>query len=189
MNVSASVPQTLVCATGPESSGKSSLSLRLAHHLGGVWVPELARSLLPRMLVDGGYTINEVEAIARAQQAAEHSALAAGHRLVVADTDLTVIAVWCDVRFARIPQLVLDGLECAPARLSLLCAPDLPWQADDLRENPHDRDELFERYVALLNSLGWRYRTITSVGESRFQQALAYVHESAESAESAGSRR
>ena len=36
----------------------------------------------------------------------------------------------------------------------LLPRPDLPWIADPLRENPHDRAELHERYRAALVRLG-----------------------------------
>lgn len=167
--------QRLVCVTGPESTGKSTLSWQLAVSLGAVWVPELARALLPRLMKEGAYSLADVERIADAQQAAEQSAFAAGHRLIVADTDLTVIAVWCDVRFGRVPDSVLRGLDSAAPRLTLLSAPDLPWQADELRENPHDRAELFERYEKLLDSLGWRYHAVTGSGESRTSQALEYV--------------
>jgi nicotinamide riboside kinase len=31
-----------------------------------------------------------------------------------------------------------------------LCAPDIPWEADPLRENPDDRQQLFEFYLATL---------------------------------------
>lgn len=174
--------QRLVAVTGPESTGKSALSWQLAVRLGGVWVPELARTLLPRVLERGAYTLTDVEAIAEAQQRAERAALAAGHRLVVADTDLTVIAVWCDVRFGRVPESVQRGLAEAAPRETLLCAPDLPWQADALRENPNDRDELFERYRTLLGSLDWTYETVSGVGEARVSQALSYVSESSGSA-------
>ncbi len=165
----------LVCVTGPESTGKSALSWQLAIRLGGVWVPELARALLPRMSKDGAYTLADVTAIAKAQQQAEESAVAAGHRLVVADTDLTVIAIWCEVRFGHVPDVVRAGLANAPARLTLLCATDLPWEPDALRENPHDSDELFERYVALLDSLGWCYRIVTGSGKSRIDCALRHL--------------
>ena len=59
--------------------------------------------------------------------------------------------------------------------LWLLCKPDLPWEPDPLRENPDDRERLFERYEELLDQLGKPYAVISGAGELRTLLAIGFV--------------
>lgn len=166
----------LIACVGPESSGKSTLATTMGVRLRAVVVPELARAMLTRA---DGYDLANVEAIARAQLNAERSALAAGHDPIVLDTDLTVIAIWCAVRFGSVPGWIDRALASATPRTWLLLEPDLPWQADPLRENPHDRERLYGLYESLLGRLvaasGSAHRLVRIAGSDRLDRALAAV--------------
>ena len=50
-------------------------------------------------------------------------------------------------------------------RFYLLCSPDIPWQADKQRENPNNREELFELYKKELENLNHSYYIVE--GEKR----------------------
>ena len=57
----------------------------------------------------------------------------------------------------------------------LLCYPDIPWEADPLRENPTDRDRLFNVYEAMLTKLGKPYTIVEGERERRMERAVKVV--------------
>lgn len=123
------------------------------------------------------YTAEDLLRIAQLQRAAETEALAqTTGRMVIADTDLTVIKVWWQEKFGD-PTDAFDALyqaERQQVRAYLLCYPDIAWQSDPLRENPTDRLRLFRRYVELLEADDCRYRVIWGQGRHRERLALDY---------------
>jgi len=110
--------------------------------------------------------------IARLQAASEAVALSETDGLVVFDTDLLVIRVWWEERFGALPEEMIALLTARQTRAYLLMRPDLPWEADPLRENPEDRQRLFEVYEALLLAEGMPHRVISGQGEVRLRAAI-----------------
>jgi nicotinamide riboside kinase len=53
-----------------------------------------------------------------------------------------------------------------------LCDYKIPWEADPLRENPDNRDELFELYVKKIEEYELRYSLVEGEPQERLQQAL-----------------
>lgn len=49
----------------------------------------------------------------------------------------------------------------------LLCKPDFPWERDEMRENPIDRDRLFEHYQTLLEEYALSFHSIGGLIEHR----------------------
>ncbi|RMD74168.1 MAG: ATPase [Bacteroidetes bacterium] len=165
-------PQKIVI-TGPESSGKTTLSQALSEKLSAPVVPEYARLYLERFGPE--YTLDDLTHIAHGQAALELATAAQTDDLLLADTSLEVIRVWWDYRFGTPPPWLEALLWRHRGDFYLLCAPDLPWQPDPLRENPHDRAQLFDRYVALLERLGLPYGVVEGSGEARTRRALAQL--------------
>ncbi len=166
-------PQPLViCVTGAESTGKSTLAGALAQALGSPLVPEVARDYLAGR---EGYDRDDVLAIARAQHAAEQQALEAGDRLVVADTDLTVIQVWWEEKYGELDPWLASALAARTPRRYLLTMPDLPWEFDPLRESPDDRERLHRRYLALLSEAGFPFAQVSGTGSARFDLAWSQL--------------
>ena len=130
----------------------------------------MARSYLQASEV---YTAEDVLEIARLQAAAELAALASGAPLVVCDTDLLVIRVWWEEKFGDLPEVLIDMLAGRAERAYLLVRPDLPWVADPLRENPGDRQRLFDVYERLLSAGEMPHRVVSGVGEERLRAAIA----------------
>ena len=176
-----------VVLVGPESSGKTTLARMLAAHYGAPWAAEVARDYLKapaagqaRDRAEGqrGYDAADLEQIARAQFDAEHQLRTTHHRLVLLDTDLLVIDIWWRERFGQPPDWVVESLENTapePGRRYLLCPPDLPWEPDPLRENPQDRQRLYERYQRRLNDLGAIYLVIAGTGAGRSIAAISAI--------------
>jgi NadR type nicotinamide-nucleotide adenylyltransferase len=161
-----------VAITGPESTGKSTLSRLLAEHYGTTWAPEYARQYLeengPR------YTLHDLERIARGQLAAEAAAAAAAHEVVFFDTDLLVIKIWAEDAFGQCPAWIRRHLE---QRYDLVLLPgiDLPWEFDPLREHPHRRQYFYNLYLNELQTMGAAYVEISGTGGQRFEQARKAV--------------
>ncbi len=162
----------ILCLTGPESTGKTTLAAALAATLDAVLVPEVARAYLTGR---EAYTPADVLAIAAAQEAAEARALESGSGLIVCDTDLTVIQVWWEEKYGAAPPPLAEALDRRPPRAYLLLEPDLAWAPDPLRENPNDRERLFARYRELLEAGPFPFRRVTGEGEARLANALAAV--------------
>jgi nicotinamide riboside kinase len=164
-----------VAIVGAECSGKTMLAEQLALRFGVPWVAEFARSYLGERV---GYDATDVLAIARGQHRAELTA-AANHSLLIADTDLVVIKVWWKVRFGGENPWVEETLRVVLGsernRCYLLTAPDIPWIADPLRENPTDRPALHEHYRALLELLGVPYVEVSGSPQERLDRATAAV--------------
>jgi nicotinamide riboside kinase len=163
-----------LCLTGPESTGKSTLAAQLADHLRLPLVTEQAR-----VLMTPGATYGEalLRQLCVAQGQAEQGGASPLGQAVL-DTDVLVIAVWWRVRFAPATDAPWpDWLEAALAarspRYYLLCAPDLPWEPDPLRESQHEREALLDQYRALLELGPYDWHLVTGQGPARMRAALA----------------
>ena len=157
----------VVCAVGPESTGKTTICRELARRFGVPWLGEYAREYL-----DGRpYGADDVAAIAREQMHREAALLTGAKSGVVLDTDLTVIVVWWSERLGAVPGWLEDAFAAQSPRLYLLCRPDLPWEPDPLRESPGDRDRLYARYRQLLVDRRLPFVEIGGRGQARFEAA------------------
>lgn len=163
-------PKHVVSLVGPESCGKSVLARQLAAELNCPLVPEMARILLTGQLPP--WTAETVEAVARRQLEEEDLARMASPGFLVCDTNLVVIQVWMEEAFGTCPAWIRDEIAHRPYGLHLLLYPDLPWEPDPLREHPHDRHRLFERYRQILMAAGLDFAEIRGAGSSRLANAM-----------------
>jgi len=146
---------TRITIVGPECSGKTTLCEALAAHYGCVWVKEYARAHLEEH--GPGYVEQDLLNFAMGQVLAEAEAqkLAQGGSadLLFCDTDMITIRIWSEEVFGHSHPLLKQLSTDVQYDHWLLCRPDIPWEADPLRENPHDRDRLFAVYEAMLKKL------------------------------------
>ena len=162
----------IVCLTGPESTGKSTLAKALAEEFAAPLVSEAARDYLTGR---DGYDREDVLAIARMQLAAEQTMLDTEPRLMICDTDLLVIRIWWEEKYGTLDPWLREALLERCQRHYLLMRPDLPWVADSLRDAPHDRERLYTRYRLTLAEDGFPVVEISGSGHRRTDQAVAQV--------------
>lgn len=158
----------LICLTGPESSGKTSLTKILAKRFRGVWLPEYARSYL----TTPEYDTDDLLKITREQRHRELSFINSEPTIGFLDTDLINIRIWWDVRMGSIPQEIDKHLRSQAQRGYLLLRGDLPWEYDELRDPQLDREALFERHRETLDQFGFKYLIVDGRGEARIQSAV-----------------
>lgn len=165
---------SLIVITGPESTGKTTLAVSLAAEMALPLVPEVARE----QLADSPFMYAEADVyrMAIVQYRMQLEAMAR-HPLVLADTDLLTYRIWLAVRFGGCaPWVKALHFRSRPVHY-LLCYPDLPWVADPLRENPHDRQMLFDRHRQILDDEGWPYTIIDGNGQARTEMAWSAIRD------------
>ena len=145
---------------GPESTGKSTLAEMLAQHYAEPWVPEVAREYLEKF--DRSYTYEDLLQIGKQQMNLEDELALTATRFLFCDTDLRVIQVWSKHRYGKVDPWVLEEIARRTYDLILLCAPDLPWQEDPLREHPEleMREAFFAKYLQLTKQSGFPFKII-----------------------------
>lgn len=189
-----------IVIVGPESTGKSTLCEELAQEFHTEWCPEFARFFL---LENGTqYTFDQLLEIARGQLAleeeytrkieqkwswsAQENCWINSHDLITSiqpptlfiDTDMYVMKVWCEYVFGRCHPFILEQIAKRKYDGYLLCAPDLPWVKDELREYPDDKNriELFHLYKDLLINQTTPWAIISGNDEQRLLSAIHAVN-------------
>jgi len=162
-----------IAITGPESTGKSTLSEQLATHYNTVWVPEYARTYIGNLGRD--YTIDDIEAIARGQLQLEQELEAGAGTILISDTDLLVLKIWSEHAFGRCPEFIVEQLEQQNYNLYLLMGVDLPWEPDPQREHPHLRQFFYDWYKRELQAMGVPFAEISGQQHERFNNARKHI--------------
>ncbi len=168
-----------IVVTGPESSGKSTLAEDLSVVLGLPCVTEVARAYLAKHPFRG---MEDLRAIHRAQREAsnrmvERAAKGAmgEENWVIEDTDGLTTWIWAEEKFGEVPDEVIADVLLRRPMLYLLCHPEIPWEPDALRENPWDRDRLFDRHLALLKAHNMAYIVLSGGRAERLAEAVRHV--------------
>lgn len=157
--------------TGPESTGKSTLTAAVAAALQLPAAGEYARIHLEQH--GPAYDYESLLDLSRRHRAYQREQVPPEAPAGVFDTDLVNYKVWCDVAYGRCHPEIIAAMEAEASHVYLLCYPDIPWEPDPLREHPSDRPMLFDRHLAEILRLNRPYRIITGTGEERIANALA----------------
>ena len=170
----------IIVATGAESTGKTDLCRFLSEELNIPWVPELSRGYVEQL--DRPYTYDDVVEIARLQIAEFENAIKGESDIVIFDTDLIITKVWLDVVYGRCPAWIPEAIRSHPATLHLLCKTDIPWVADNVRENGGVmREKLSDIYRNELETFGLPYVIISGQDGERREMAMKAVKKVLES--------
>jgi nicotinamide riboside kinase len=159
-----------IVITGPESAGKTQLAAQLAREFRTLWTPEIAREYLSEQGPE--YGPEDVVEMGRLQAARAQEMAASCTEVVLEDTDVLTHCIWFREKYRR-PH---PELEAMPLKgdLYLLCAPDLAWAHDPLREHPKesDRQRHFEMYESELKTNKKTFAVVSGQGSARKTHAL-----------------
>ena len=166
--------KTLV-VTGPESSGKTSLARLLSKELELPILEEYSREYLSNHGPE--YDFDDVIKMAREQLNRERQTLENYSSQCILDTDMMVYSIWIKEKYNTQVSFIRYAIENSSNKLYLLCAPDLDWEDDGLRENPNlvDRKRLFDTYKAIIEKYGYQYHIIRGKGDERLKNALKSI--------------
>jgi len=141
---------------GPESTGKSTISELLARYYNTVWVPEYAREYLQDKWNNQRKTCEQKDLIpiAIGQMGLENELAKKADKILICDTDLLETKVYSEEYYGGFVDPDLDRAATeSQYDLYLLSYIDTPWEADDLRDRPTQREEMFRAFErALVNN-------------------------------------
>ena len=156
--------------TGPECSGKTTLSKSLAEHFQGKYLVEPARTILNGM---EAYTPKDLLAIFRAYKKRDDVNLP--DTILFLDTDLQNLFLWWQEKYGPAPRKLCRAYKAQSERFFLLCKPDLPWIYDPLRENPNDRDRLYGLYYRDMVDRKLPFAVVEGDGARRLEMSIEIV--------------
>lgn len=160
--------------TGPESTGKTSVSISVAEQMGGEWYPEYAREFL---LSQGGkYTYEDIEKIGLEQE--KQRSQPTDNTFQIYDTGTIVLYIWSMFKYGKCAPAIKKQLIHQNTNLYFLCSPEgIPWEEDPLRENPNQRNELFNLYHKTLLELNANFILLKGNKNERINTALKVIKE------------
>lgn len=176
MNKSVNKQIKKITIVGPESTGKSTISMQLAKYYQVPWVPEYARYYCEALTAP--CTLQDEVNMFHGQIALEHSVLAMTETdFVICDTTFLTVKIWSDAFFGETPQVVLDALQKYPYDFYILLDIDLPWEDDPLRDFPNQREHFMKIWHQELKALEANYKVVSGLGEKRFSNVVEMIDE------------
>lgn len=159
--------------TGPESCGKSTLVELLAQKLQLPFVPEMARPYINNL--NRKYTYDDLLSIAMLQMSEEERIKSMHPPLLICDTDLLTIKIWCDDKYQRCEHWLNHACIDRTPAMYFLCAPDFPWQPDPQREDPHRRETLYQVYKDHMVKYKLRFIELKGTVEQRLAIVMKHL--------------
>ena len=163
---------------GPESTGKTTLAQDLAQHYQTVWVPEYAREYLQEKWdrEQKACEPGDLLPIALGQMRLENTLSRRANGILICDTDLLETKVYSEAYYLGFCDPVLERAALANTYdLYLLTGIDVPWQADDLRDRPDEREEMFVTFRKALEDTGRRFILLEGAREDRLHKAVFHI--------------
>ncbi len=160
-----------IAFTGPESTGKSTLSKSLATFYNGNLVEEYARKYLSNLGRD--YNLQDLNVIAKQQLRLINNN---EQSLSFFDTEMLVLKVWSEYKYKECSELILTGWKTQQVTHYFLCDIDCPWEADQLREHPEERTEIFHQYKNTLEKENKCFTVLSGSISDRELQAKKIIN-------------
>lgn len=183
-----------VAILGAESTGKTTLCRDLALHFNSLWVPEYMRTYL-QVKWDKeqlACTWDDLLPIAQgqialenklAQQAAKdlpsvkNSQNGQNPEYLFCDTSLFELMVYANWYYGDCPEMLTKAALAHHYDLVLLTKVDIPWVADDLRDSPHEREEMSAYFESHLNSHDKNFKRVGGDRDERVRQVVEWLKE------------
>lgn len=164
-----------VAILGAESTGKTTLCRDLAAHFGSPWVPEYMRTYLQVKWDNEQLTCtwDDLLPIAQGQidlenkLAKQAAQLPDDNRYLFCDTNLFELMVYANWYYGDCPETLSQAALTHHYDLILLTEVDIPWVADDLRDSPHQREDISAYFASQLTL---HNKDIQRIGGDRVQR-------------------
>lgn len=163
---------------GPESTGKTTLSKKLATYYNTTWVPEYAREFLQNKWNREQKVCEKTDLlpIAEGQMKLENKEAKSANKVLICDTNLLETKVYSEEYYngfvdPKLNEAALNNFY----DLYLLTYIDVPWEADNLRDRPNQRQEMFEAFENTLKKHKKPYILIKGSLDMRFKKSVEYI--------------
>ena len=163
---------------GPESTGKTTLAKQLSGHYETLWVPEYAREYLQQKWDAEGKTCTpeDLLPIAAGQMRLENELTDKATDLLICDTDLLETKMYSEAYYLGHCDPLLEKYALRNAYdLYLLTYIDIPWEKDDLRDKPKEREKMFAYFRDTLEKHDRNFIILSGDRKMRFDTAVAAI--------------
>ncbi|WP_452224893.1 AAA family ATPase [Lacinutrix chionoecetis] len=164
---------------GPESSGKTTLAKQLANYYNTVWAPEYAREYLQNKWNNERKICEpkDLLAIAEGQMKLENHLAKQTNTVLICDTDLLETKVYSETYFSGTCPPVIEKYALKNTYdLYFLTYIDTPWEADDLRDKPQERETMFNVFKAALIKYNRPYVLLKGNENARLETAVKHIN-------------
>ncbi|QXP56948.1 ATP-binding protein [Cellulophaga sp. HaHa_2_95] len=164
---------------GPESTGKTTLSGQLARYYNSVWVPEYAREYLQDKWNEEKKTCEpkDLLPIAAGQMKLENKLAKKANKVLICDTDLLETKVYSEAYYIGHCDPVLDKYALQNTYdLYFLTYIDVPWEEDDLRDKPLEREKMFQYFKDTLDRYNRKYIILKGDKATRLRTAIEHIN-------------
>jgi len=163
---------------GPESTGKTTLSIQLARHYNSVWVREYAREYLQDIWNNERRTCEpkDLLPIAKGQMKLENELAKKTNSVLICDTDLLETKVYSEAYYLGTCDPVLEKFALQNTYdLYFLTYIDVPWEADDLRDKPNERERMFKAFEDTLKKYKRPFVILKGTKKERLEAAVNHI--------------
>lgn len=163
---------------GPESTGKTTLSKHLARHYNSVWVQEYAREYLQNKWNNERKTCesSDLLPIAIGQMKLENDLAKKTDSVLICDTDLLETKVYSEAYYSGICDPILEKYALENTYdMYFLTYIDTPWEADDLRDKPNERLQMFKAFENALIKYKRPYVLLKGDRIERLKTAVEHI--------------
>lgn len=166
-----------IAVYGPESTGKTTLTQQLADHFKTEWAPEFARDYLQKKWDSKKEicTPDDLIPIAVGQMELENSALQKAKNYLFVDTCLMTTKVFSEIYYDFCDSKLDKAARKHQYDLFFLTDIDVPWEQDDLRDAPNDREITFEKFKQALVENKKPFVVLSGSAKTRFQKAISVI--------------
>ena len=163
---------------GPESTGKTTLAKELAFYYKTNWVAEFARDYLQKKWDEKGEvcSLEDLPIIINGQKALEKKILKKSREIIFCDTNIVVTQIWSQTHFnGYCSPEILKAAKDSNYDFYLLTDIDVPWQKDNLRDRPNDREKMLSVFREVLEGYNFPYKFISGNIKTRLQASIKVI--------------
>jgi HTH-type transcriptional repressor of NAD biosynthesis genes len=163
-----------VCVFGPDSCGKSTLTIDLAKHYKTSFVPELARCMFDWSgLLIHDLNMNQLEQFAKMQYEAVNSMTHFANKILFCDSDNITTQIYSEVYCGYVTEDIKKYE--IPYDLFLFLDIDTPYIEEGQRNLAHRRKEMRQRFMQELDRRSIEYVVISGTWKERFDKAVKTI--------------
>jgi HTH-type transcriptional regulator, transcriptional repressor of NAD biosynthesis genes len=152
-----------ICFYGAESTGKSTMAIRMAEKYNTVFVPEVARE----MITSNDFTADDIVRIGNAHFERIIEATRKANKILFCDTDVLTTQIYSHQYLNVIPSILFELEAKMKFDRYFLFHTDVPWVSDGLRDLGDQREKIHAIFKNALVSRNIEFIEVSGSWEKR----------------------
>lgn len=163
-----------IALVGPESTGKTTLASALAAHFKTTWVREYLRDFAEEKLLNQNKSIEAADNLKIVEEQLKLEAMAEkyAHRFLFCDTNFIQTKIYSELYFGKSDTFFEHYVNKLKYDLYILTQIDVPWEEDELRDAPYERERHYNYFKKRLIDAKLAFVEISGNLEERMEKAI-----------------